>query len=770
MGLFSQSHDVNKETSKQIIKFKHHLVKSDNVEKIYTEFLKIVNNFISRRYGLHYKFTYEDLKYEILEILPEEQKQIFSEFLDKLNELEFDRQKINKDILLSLSEKFSDIIDLPKVVMEKTEEKKIPIGSFSDDMFAPPSMKENNIEDNEKEEVEKLEVKKEDIIKTKEPEKIKVKNPDDEIKIEVPSEKKNIAEPPPKKEIFEELPSFEVKKLPIQTELENVIKNLNKNKKEISQEISLIKKEQDNLEKQSKSNSKKSLPPFKIFNKKKEDEIKELQQKREILMRREKLIDDKLVELHKIEEQLTEFSKNLKQDKSQVNKRKEYLESKEKIISKIKKDMKRNYEKALKEIEDMKKSLKEKEEQFLGLQEFLKKRENKLSIEEENLLNEKRRYNKSVSNLIEKHLFIAKQDLETTEKTLGEIKNKVSEADKQIKDYEKKYNDLEKKKDELKNYLKEKQEYFSNQEKEFRGRDDEFAELSNELDSREKEIARLEKELKDYEKTIEESEEEIRKRTLDMEVKEVDLKSIDRDVDRLKFDIDNHKVRLDIREKQFKKRNDSFERIRKDVKNNIANEKRAIKRLEKRLGYQERSVDNELEKIEETGKLYDQELKIAKDLPEFEERTEDIHLSEINITHEFPEREIGNPNYLDILRLLNKARVFIRTNQKQKSRDVYLEIQRIFEDLNEEDKEELYPQVMEIYKTRPGVMTNMNTGYSKNIDILIQNFENSVMQGNLQESNTIYSELQQRYQILPNDKKPKYFNKIMSIYNRISTV
>jgi hypothetical protein len=65
----------------------------------------------------------------------------------------------------------------------------------------------------------------------------------------------------------------------------------------------------------------------------------------------------------------------------------------------------------------------------------------------------------------------------------------------------------------------------------------------------------------------------------------------------------------------------------------------------------------------------------------------------------------------------------------------------------------------------------VSNGYgNKNIDMLIQDFENSIVQGNMQASSNIYNALQVKYETLPKTDKPKYFGRIITLYNKISAV
>jgi len=211
MGLFSHSKDNGRDIVKKIEKLKHHIIKTKDSQKEYTVFTKIINKFFEEKYNVHYKFTYEDLKYELLELIPEDQKEIISNFCDSLNELEFDKEKISSKNLMELSDKFLEVSHLPIVKIQEylpNGEKKIDMNAFSDDMFAPPDFepeqkieevkepepvkeifkKEKIIEEKPKtiskkpvikqeKEVERIDIKEEDILKIPEPLKIDIPEP-----------------------------------------------------------------------------------------------------------------------------------------------------------------------------------------------------------------------------------------------------------------------------------------------------------------------------------------------------------------------------------------------------------------------------------------------------------------------------------------------------------------------------------------------------------------------------------------------------------------
>ena len=987
MGLFSvfKSNKNNKNLIINLQKYSKDVKNSKDVNRDYTKLTKIINNFFSAQFQVQYKFTYEDLKYDLNELdLPKYLSAKTGILLDLLNELEFDREKINSDKLVGIAKDMIELIkemdannfDYNKIKQGinplKVEEKKIDIKDYSDDMFLPPSFKadiqksikqdqkvedkkietsdeiiepENKIEKeyspglNEtinKDEInlkefpepkipdpndlsfvpnpvkdKKQESKKEivepqsienlkinsneeiyapieynedtkDSLKIiKEPESIKVsqefKTKEDNVvakepidfstlkvkepvsfvhhkKLKVPMpiihkqkdkdliqnnkksdsnksdlpafgkmdehtqklfDKIEVIKEEPKEELtdtkeFEDkednLPTFSVgpttpkkeeiiepienelvvekepnvnqtqkvkKKYipkinvkPIKKDLDELIQELEQNKSELRKEITLIDKEENIIRKEKDTVPKKTLPEFKLFHKTIDDELLELGHKKEILQKKESLIQEKLVALKEIEQNLTSLSVEVKQDHKSIKEKKDFIKAKETVIKKIKAEMKEKYNEAMGEVDNLKHDLKDKEKKFLLLQKFYNNREQKLHTEESNLIEEKRKYGKIVSNLLLNHLESAQAELDHINDKIGQLKLKDKLLDKDLaqQDLDKKH--ILNEKELIKKTILSKKKYFSEIESAIKEKNPEFEEIGKAISLKEKQNIEMQDRLLDYEKVIDDARHEVRTKTQTLELRELDLKSVNKEIDRLKLDINNHELRLNIRQKQLQKRIDTYMRLRKQVNTSIAREKRSVDKIEQRLGIKSSGINNKLRKIKKVDDYYSESMNnmVMKN-------DGDTIIREITFKHHYPNNDIGNPYVLDILKLLNKAKVFINTNQKNKSRDTYLEVQRLFENLGESDREELYGEIVSVFKERPAQQAMQRTTpiLNTNIDNLIREFENSVASGNSHASGNIYQQLQQTYLDLPKEDKGKYYNRIMTLYSKVAT-
>ena len=120
MGLFlwggsSSNIDIHTKISleKDVENFQKELLKSENAQKEFERLGKLINSIFMKAFGISYKFTYEDLKLEAFEKAQnEETRKTTGELCDSLNEMEFDKNKITKEKLLTASEKAMQLIDL----------------------------------------------------------------------------------------------------------------------------------------------------------------------------------------------------------------------------------------------------------------------------------------------------------------------------------------------------------------------------------------------------------------------------------------------------------------------------------------------------------------------------------------------------------------------------------------------------------------------------------------------------------------------------------
>ncbi|MBN2367463.1 hypothetical protein JXC34_00465 [Candidatus Woesearchaeota archaeon] len=836
MGLFSVSKTsktadtrLADSMEKEISKFKKEVVKAENMEKEFHKFTKFVNKFMSKAFDLHYKFTYDDLKNESAEKeLPENIEKNTKNLLDAMADMEFDSLSITPDKLIDAASLFSDL--LSEYSGQPVETKKEDIHQDKPEAPKPrlfslfrrkkKELKETEIEDLPDFSLEVKETPKEEkelhvedeIVELDEPEdaKIRIKDaPVDKIKSSSPSEeegfmvsgkKEKKAESGKKTKAvakkeetalkLEKLPKFKVSgdiKIPkklvkseekMMKNLGDIVQKLEREKDDVKEKLGMVKKEEKFLEKEKKildtRSSKRDLPEFIMLEKNLEKELAELEKTKKELTKKEADIKEKLHTVSVMEKNLNQWSKRLIKDDEQLEERKEFVNAKEKVLDDIKRDLEEKYNSAIVEIDKVKEDLKEKEENFLKLQDFYRARERRLSHEEGNLLEEKRRFSRTVAHLLHKHRKLVDIDLAKCNEKLQRLSKDNKKADNLLNIFEKKYAMMRKEKESLTKSLQDKQRYFNGLEKDFRKKDKDFAKLNELLDMKHKNIREKMPTLDKFEKTLEETEEIIKERNRSLELKELDLNYLERDIEKLEHGLTNKAIRLDIGEKQLEKRAASFDRLKKDVQESINSEKKSIQRIANKLSRKGYNISRDLHRINETEKGFDQYQNSLFDMAHKLNEDESLHINEISITHEFPEIKPGDPNILDILRLLNIARDFIRHNQDARARDAYLEIQRIFDRLEELDKEEVYEHILEVFKPRTNEYVRTNEysstqvgGMATNIDSLIRKFQDTLDKGDTQSSGQIYSQLQESYSQLSPEEKERYYTQIMQIYNRV---
>ncbi len=848
MGLFSRikhSDGLEKREGENlnngIKNFQNELSNTEDSEKEFEKLGKIVNSVFQKSLNLHYKFTYEDLKFETKEMnLDSNIQNRVDSVCDSMNDMEFDKEKITKEKLMDTSNLVLELINTlsgapllevpepPKREVEKEEVIEIP--EKEEDKLPVPEPPTEELETKEesskesftvgesklpdkkdikelkkklkakpkkiKKEPEKIEEKKSKVVKTKnpkkalkkktkakikkEPEKVtkkkKFKNKKTKSKENI-SKKTNTKIKPKKKSVSKEkkLPKFKIsstiekKEEKFKQDLSGIIKNLERNKKEIKEEIGLIGKEQGILEKENKILKRRTkLPAFKTLSGNIDKELTQLSKKKEELEKKEKEVEERLKAVKEMEKKQKELTKQLGKDEMAIKNEKEFIQTKEKVIKKIKKELEKKYKDAAKEIEYLRKEIEDKEDSFLKLQDFYKNRENKLSLEEENLLKEKRRYAKLVSGLITNHLSVAIRDLKGVNEKLRDVEKKNKELDKKLHEQEKRHKDLIKEKDDIKKDMEQKKKLFDETEKDFEKKGPQFEELDKRLKKKEENLQEREKHLITFGQRVKESQNTARKKEQELEIKELELKSIEKDIERLSFNLKNDNLRLNMREKQLDKRISSYEMLKEDIDRNIRREKRAIRKIEEKLNKRGYGVDRKLRKTETEDEKIGDKLGSIYELGHT--LKEPTHFKEFKVTHHFPEVEPGSPAILDILRLLNKAQDFINSGRRARSRDVYLEVQRLFEELNEEEKESIYPEILDIFKpkeTYKNMYEHPIKSGNENIDELIHRFENTIISGDLSSSQELYSRLQQKYVQLPPEEKEKYYSKIMDLYNKV---
>ena len=91
----------------------------------------------------------------------------------------------------------------------------------------------------------------------------------------------------------------------------------------------------------------------------------------------------------------------------------------------------------------------------------------------------------------------------------------------------------------------------------------------------------------------------------------------------------------------------------------------------------------------------------------------------------------------------------------------YLEILKLFDDLGEDDKDELYGMITDVFKTKGDYIKVITS----KIESLLSQFNSSVERNDMVTCGHVYQMLQQKYLALPKDDKSKYYDRIMEAYN-----
>ena len=254
---------------------------------------------------------------------------------------------------------------------------------------------------------------------------------------------------------------------------------------------------------------------------------------------------------------------------------------------------------------------------------------------------------------------------------------------------------------------------------------------------------------------------------------------------------ENIKLILTDREREIKRRESSYEveikrykDLKHEIEKNIRAKKYEIKKLEnkiknasKRIKIKENDSNLLGEGLYYLGeKLYgvDYELDLGDD--------SDISgISKINSSFS---PGIGSPQLLEIFRRLNIGKIALSKFHTEEAKRIYQDINEIYANISEEEKDDAYSEIVRVFKDlimqpeseRPVLMNNnldesrnnLSTIYEiDNIDKLIEEFQITIQNKKIHESEKIYQQIQNAYSSLTEDKKDMYYPKIMQVYNQI---
>jgi hypothetical protein len=249
---------------------------------------------------------------------------------------------------------------------------------------------------------------------------------------------------------------------------------------------------------------------------------------------------------------------------------------------------------------------------------------------------------------------------------------------------------------------------------------------------------------------------------------DLDMKKLEAEATTRKMQINGLQEILKEREKKIVFNNSKLDDIKADIHKEQQKYRNDIKMLMKHLQSKEKYMKARNQNIEKYNEgldyigtdIYGVGYNLAAD--------EELHIKEISVTEEMPEMSsnLGAPEVLEIFRLLNYAKIILSRNQVDEAKKVYSTINELYERLQSRDQEGIYSHVLNIFKPRNESVYMVKQETDNDIDSMIRKFSESVDSNNKEMSGQLYNELQKRYYTMNEQEKEKYYDQIMSVYNK----
>ncbi|MBU0758476.1 MAG: hypothetical protein KKF44_10495 [Nanoarchaeota archaeon] len=742
---------------------------------------------------------------------------------DPLDEIYYDqakkspKQKTKKNGFLSL-----DLPPPPKFPSEETEpilpeiplKEDIPNDEKENERIGTPNKQESNDEKKEKKGIFGLFTKK------------KETEAEDTVLPAFDVNEEDIKKYPIKEDSFEE---SNLSKDKLQSNIDVLLKKISTDKVELNQEFSEMKREKEKLQehkikieklekslvsgnekktsKKNKSSNKTSSQRKKLTNlekstekdehglKSKIEEVKKLKnevsslhsnvKKNEIsLKKKEKSLIDK-------ETQLNEINKELSLNESMIKEKEKSLLEKEKKIDGIKKELDEHSKKAKNEINSFKKDLEDKKNKFLMIQKYFNQRENRLSVEEKTFLESKRKHVRFLDNKILKYKELLTKEMENNEKTLSDLKQQQKNNENEFRELHIAYKALIEEKKNLEEASTNKKKQFDTMEKEFSDKGPTLAKYAKEIMNRENIVLKKELELKRIESDLTNLGTMMKKMQHEAEMRDLDIKDLTNKIENNKLHqeivikkIREAKAGLSGKYKEFQDLQNNVEsRIRKK-RHELKKAEEIIKKTEKKLEHKKKNVDKFYEGLNYVGgEIYGSEYYLKND--------EELHIKEISVTKlnkkdDDLTLEMGTPGLLDIYRMLNIAKIALHHGRIDEAKNLYININETYSNLPPEEQDEIYYDILKIYKPEEGVkdlpkpkpadyvnqkLEKLNSQVEKKSDdmaSLIAGFKSCVSKNDMNNANLIYNQIQFSYRMLPQSEKDKHYNDIISLYRKIT--
>ncbi|MBN2422056.1 hypothetical protein JXB41_02420 [Candidatus Woesearchaeota archaeon] len=794
--------EVKKKAIADLEKLKQELSSSDKIEQLSKRYFRLINTTFSRLFNIHYEFTYEELIQDIgnKRIAPE-LKDLVKEYAEKLIKIEYAKKKLSKNNLKDLIRDFEKIINIDKV--EETSEKKPGLLS----RLLP---KKKTAGAAQRESVQNIEEKK--TIPKKEPEELpKLK---ELPKTELPGKpkksllnkfiskiktKKTETMPPPPKFLQDkdsklgELPEFditetkkvkqsnkktEIAKQKLDKNIDKVLEKITSDKESLSDQYEKITQEKSELEQQKKKikNYGKKISSDKLKKIQESFDVKksDLDQKENLLKKREEQLNKKLEEVNKLKKEVGKLSTKVSTDEALLKNKEQELMKKEALLNEIKKEIDIQNKKAISEITKFKKNLKQKQKKFLELQKYYNLRENRLSVNESHFLEAKQKHFSYLEKNIQKHKELLEKDLLKIETELTELTEKQTAVDNKINDTTKKHKSLLKEKEVIENELKTKEVYFHNLENEFKNKEPKLKETAEDIDTRENNLLHREKELNKLELDLENLKEKIRNKLEELELKSLDIKNIENKVENTKLRHEARKKAILDKQTLHLEQLKKYQDLKKEIDSSLGKRKHKLNKITEKLKNKETTLKSKKRK---TDKFYEGLDYLGEDVFGMDynlEEDEEIHIKEISVTKEEQDisQGVGSPELLEMYRLLNIAKIAISRGKFEDAEKLYLQINETYERLNADEQEEVFNDILRVYRPKEERVIHVPSGEASSGDItyLLNKFNETIENKNIAESSRIYNEIQGVYRNLPDREKDKYYYEIMKLYNQVSEI
>ncbi|MBN1503369.1 hypothetical protein JW930_07555 [Candidatus Woesearchaeota archaeon] len=577
-------------------------------------------------------------------------------------------------------------------------------------------------------------------------------------------------------ELIDKRKKVHTQKEKLKDTLTDLISKVTGEKKEILEEEEKLRAKSHELEDQKTridlleerlklSKKKTKLPVLKKFKVAILDDQVEIEDRQRVLHERDKELTIKFDELKTVQDEINKtYIKVNEKEKSLLEKEGRLLE-KEQLVQLIKKELEEESKRIMRELEGFKKELSEKHDAFIKLRDYFRKRENKLSVEESNLLNEKRTYVRFLEANMDKHKELLEKDIINTEEQIQNKRLRGMEIEEEIKKMLEAQSQLASEIEKVEEEAKSKRIYFERTEKGFLEKDPLFENIRLEIEKKELSLLEKEKKIEAIGKELELLKTNLEKREQSIEAREFEAMAHEKELDTIRIKIEGKKAALKLKEYELNRRIDNFKDLQEEVNRSIREKRDEIK-----------EVHNKLWRMHERlGLLGAEDKELKTDL---EQVQGDIAEYDTIFDDDLMPGEPGTPVFLEILRLVSIAKKAIREDELDEARNMYGEISSLYKKLPDHEMEEAYKHITTVFQPKesalPPQSVKQTWDYSQllerdnsNIDILMAQFEHHVSKGDLSASNRVYNRLQDAYNNLSDSQREVYYPRIIQLYNQV---